>query len=396
LHLTLPARKPKTNTAAPSAELVDIARLAVAGRADAVTDALASSPDPMALAAAAEHHGLAPILHVFSRARANELPLELAQRLAASYRQNKARSIILLSEAARIAPEFEKRGIPCIPLKGAALAEDLYGDPAMRPMHDVDLIVPQTSLSVAREIMIAAGYYEESGDLRAGFEEEFRSELSFYRTAPHPCRVEIHWGLLNFGGHEEWTRQAFERSVMTPRGRRLTDEETLLYLAAHSAYHHQNDRLIWEFDIALLLQSKGALYDDWTIGVLAQHHRLLMPLRWALETGERLGVPAPAHLAAVMQRRSVGRVERWALRFARDPQLASAVRTLLTLRSTPGWRRRFRLISAKLFPDHEHLQTRHHAHGFWPWVYTKRILSLSGKLVLALLHIGRPRTGKGA
>ena len=395
MNLTIPTRKPKTNTAAPTSELVDIARLAIAGRADAVTDALASSPDPIALAVAAELHGLAPIFHVFSRARANELPPELAQRLSASYRQNKARAIILLSEAARIAPEFEKRGIPCIPLKGAALAEDLYGDPAMRPMHDVDLLVPQNALSDAREIMIAAGYHEETGDLRAGFEEEFRSELSFYRAAPHPCRVEIHWGLLNFGGHEEWTRQAFERSIMTPRGRRLTDEETLLYLAAHSAYHHQNDRLIWEFDVALLLQSKGTLLNDWAVGELAQTHRLLMPLRWALETGERLGVPAPPHLAAVMQNRRVGRVERWALRFARDPQLASAVRTLLTLRSAPGWRPRLRLISAKLFPDREHLETRHHAHGFWPWIYTKRILSLGGKLALALLHIGKPHPNKG-
>lgn len=348
----------------------------------------------MALAAEAEHHGLAPILHIFSRARAADLPPQLARRLASSYLQNRARAIILLSEAARIAPEFEKRGIPCIPLKGAALAEDLYGDPAMRPMHDVDLLVPTTALTDAREIMLAGGYHEEAGDLRAGFEEEFRSELSFYRTSPHPCRVEIHWGLLNFGGHEEWTRQAFERSVMTPRGRRLTDEETLLYLAAHSAYHHQNDRLIWEFDIALLLQSKGALLDDWAVGVLAQTHRLLMPLRWALETGERLGAPAPPHLAAVLQRRRVGRVERWALRFARDPQLASAVRTLLTLRSTPGWRRRFRLIGAKLFPDREHLETRHHAHGFWPWVYAKRIFSICGKLALAILHLGKPSGGK--
>jgi hypothetical protein len=347
----------------------------------------------MALADAAQHHGLAPIFHVFSRARANELPPELSGRLAAAYRQNKARAIILLSEAARIAPQFESRGVPCIPLKGAALAEDLYGDPAMRPMHDVDLIVPQSALAIAREIMLAAGYHEESGDLRAGFEEEFRSELSFYRSSPHPCRVEIHWGLLNFGGHEEWTKEAFKRSVVTPRGRRLTDEETLLYLAAHSAYHHQNDRLIWEFDVALLLQSKGALLDDSVVGELAQTHRLLMPLRWALETGERLGVPAPPHLAAVLQHRRVGRVERWGLRFARDPQLASAVRTLLTLRSTPGWRRRLRLIGAKLFPDKEHLVARHHAHGFWPWIYTKRILSLGARLALALLHIGKPRSG---
>jgi hypothetical protein len=115
-----------------------------------------------------------------------------------------------------------------------------------------------------------------------------------------------------------------------------------------------------------------------------------MPFRWALETGERLGVPPPPHLAAVLKKRRVGRVERWLLRFARDPQLASVVRNVLTIRGTPGWRRRGRLIAAKLFPDRKHLEVRHQARGFWPWIYTRRLLMLAGSLLLAL----RPKSRK--
>jgi hypothetical protein len=389
VHLTTPNGKHKTNTNAEAAELVSIARLAVGGRAAAVSDALAASPDPKALAAAAERHGIAPILHVFSRNRSKDLDPGLSAALARSYVQNRARAIILLSEAARICEAFEKRGIACIPLKGAALAEDLYGDPAMRPMTDVDILVPRTALAAAREIMVGFGYEEETGDLREGFQEEFRSELSFFRATPHRARIEIHWGLLNFGGQEDWTKDAFDRSILTPRGRRLTDEDTLLYLAAHSAYHHQNDRLLWEFDVALLLQSKGAALDDDAVGYLAQKHSLLMPLRWALETGERLGVTPPPHLAAILQNRQVGRLERFALRFARDPQLSSAVRTLMTIRGARGWRSRFRLISAKLFPDRKHLEMRHLEHGFWPWIYTRRIARFAGHLLMAVVRRGR-------
>lgn len=391
MHLISSAAKGKAGDPPQSAELQKIARLAVSGRAAAVTDALIDSRQPMDIVAAAEYNGLAPILRVFTRARRNELPPGVADRLDASYRQNRARAIILLSEAARIMPLFEARGIPCIPLKGAALGEDLYGDPAMRPMSDVDLLIPHSAIPQAREIMLGAGYTEETGDLREGFEEEFRSELSFLRTHPHPARIEIHWALLNFGGHEEWTAGAFERSVVTPRGRRLGDEDTLLYLAAHSAYHHQNDRLIWEFDIALLLQSKGAALNDVLLGSLAEQYRLLMPFRWALETGQRLGAPPQPHLAAVLGNQRVGRLERWALRFARDPELASVVRTLLTIRSTPGWRKRFRLVSAKLFPDRRHLELRHHAHGFWPLVYASRLLGLAGRLLVAVIRRGRAR-----
>ncbi|HEY3265395.1 MAG TPA: nucleotidyltransferase family protein [Armatimonadota bacterium] len=367
-------------------ELTQLARLAVMGRADALAKALASAPDPLQLVDAARFHGLAPIFHAFTQRHAELLPPDVAKRLSAYYVQNKARAIVLLTEAARAMQALEAQGIPCIPLKGAALAEDLYGDPALRPMTDVDLLVPHAAVPAARKVMLSFGYDEEEGDLREGFEEEFRSELSFFRTKPIPARVEIHWGLLNFGGQERWTEAAIERSVMTPRGRRLTDEDTLLYLAAHAAYHHQNDRLLWEFDIALLIQARAALLDPDVLAVLSQEHRLVMPFRWALETAEKLGVtPAPT-LTASMENRSVGRVERWMLRFARDPQFAGAVRTVMTIRSTPGARRRMRLIGAKLFPDRKHLTMRHGAHGFWPWVYAKRLLSLSGRLLVALLR----------
>lgn len=385
-HLPLPTTQALTPDAARDV-LTDLARLALAGQGEALAKALAASPDPAALAAEAERHGLAPIFYSFTRRHASELPPEMTARVTAAYRQNKARSIILLDEATRLSKALEDRGVPCIPLKGAALAEDLYGDPTLRPMTDVDLLIPHEALPVAHEIMVAAGYEEEEGDLREDFQEEFRSEVSWFRARPLPCRVEIHWSLLNFGGQEAWTAEALRRSVMTPRGRRLSDEDTLLYLAAHAAYHHQNDRLIWEFDVALLLQARAAAIDEAVTGDLAQRHRLMMPFRWALETGERLGIPAPAHLAAVLQWRRVGRVERWLVRFARDPRLASPVRNIMTIRGTPGWRRRGRLILAKLFPDRKHLELRHQAHGFWPWIYTRRIFTLAGRLLLAL----RPR-----
>ena len=361
-----------------------LSRLALAGQGDALADALRAVPNPGELAAAAERHGLAPIFYAFTQRRAADLPPEMAQKLSASYRQNKARAIVLLDEASRLMRALEERGVPCIPLKGAALAEDLYHDPTLRPMTDVDLLIPQDAIPVAREIMTAAGYEEEEGDLREDFQEEFRSEISYFRARPLPARVEIHWSLLNFGGQEAWTAEALERSVMTAEGRRLTDEDTLLYLAAHAAYHHQNDRLMWEFDIALLLQARGAEMDDAVTGDLAQRHRLLMPFRWALETGARLGVAIPPHLAGVLEMRHVGRVERWLMRFARDPQRASIVRNVLTIRSTPGWRRRGRLIVAKMFPDRKHLELRHQESGFLPWVYARRLVSLTGRFFVAL------------
>lgn len=375
-------------------DIVSLARLVALGRSDALADALISAPEPQALLDAVQHHGLAPVFHVFTRRRP-DVPSPIAERLRKAYVQNRARVTVMLSEAARVSTALEAAGIPCVPLKGAALAEDLYGDPAMRPMMDVDLLIPYDRLREARRIVAGLGYAEELLDLRQDFEEHFRNEIVFFRAAPLPCRIELHWGLLNFGGNEPWTAEAFARSVLTPKGRRLTDEDTLLHLAAHAAYHHQNDRVMWELDIALLLQTRGAAIDFEQVGDTAQVHRLMMPLRWAADTGARLGVPPPPAMQAVIGRRVVGRLERWALRFASDPELAPLVRLVMTLRSTRGLRAKLSLLAAKLFPDRRHLQVGHEMRGFWPWIYTVRIVRLAGKIVRGLArrsvrHLRRP------
>ena len=363
-------------------ELLELAKLAVAGRADALADALRDSPHPMEIVEAARHHGLASIFHKFTERR-TDIPTEVASALKAIYGQNRARAIVLLGEAQRVMKILEDAGIPCMPLKGASLAEELYGDPALRPMTDVDILVPIDAVPTVRPLMEKAGYVEEEGDLREDFQEKFRSEISYFRSKPFPSRLEIHWGLLNFGGHEGWVPEVFARSVKTVKGRRMSLEDTLLYLAAHAAYHHQHDRLIWEFDIALLMQSRGMTFRPDTVASVAQHHRLLMPLRWAIETGERFGVEIPPQLIAAAEARKVGRVERWALRFAREPELASAVRALLTLRSIPGFRAKWSFLAAKAFPDRKHLEMRHQARGFWPWIYAKRLFRLGGILLIA-------------
>jgi hypothetical protein len=112
----------------------------------------------------------------------------------------------------------------------------------------------------------------------------------------------------------------------------------------------------------------------------------MMPLRWAADTGARLGVPPPPAMQAVIDRRVVGRLERWALRFASDPELAPMVRLVMTLRSTKGLRPKLSLLAAKLFPDRRHLQVGHELRGFWPWVYTVRIARLTWKLTRGLVR----------
>lgn len=50
------------------------------------------------------------------------------------------------------------RSVPFLVLKGSVLAERVYGDPALRPFHDVDLVVPEPRLGEAEAVLVSLGY----------------------------------------------------------------------------------------------------------------------------------------------------------------------------------------------------------------------------------------------
>ena len=95
------------------------------------------------LLAALDAHGLAPWAHeALGRAGLREaLAPELADRLRDRYRETALRNRVLFASLAEIAAALTGRGVELIPLKGAALAHRVYGNPGLRPMQDLDLLV---------------------------------------------------------------------------------------------------------------------------------------------------------------------------------------------------------------------------------------------------------------
>src|SRR5574337_617243 len=60
------------------------------------------------------------------------VPAEVRATLDRLYKTNAIRNLLLARELARLLQAFSAASIPVVPLKGVALAESLYGDPALR------------------------------------------------------------------------------------------------------------------------------------------------------------------------------------------------------------------------------------------------------------------------
>ena len=106
----------------------------------------------------AETDGIAPIL--YKHLLAANFPLENAvknQFRALAIRHRHA-TPTRIRECVRISDLLDTRSIPSVALKGIALANDLYPKPELRPMRDIDLLIPHFAADAAKSIVIEAGY----------------------------------------------------------------------------------------------------------------------------------------------------------------------------------------------------------------------------------------------
>jgi hypothetical protein len=222
------------------------------------------------LAPMAKSEGVAPLLYrTFQRAAvpALKVPARILAFLASEYYQTAAQNMLLYQALDPILAALQAARVPVIVLKGAALANALYPDIALRPMNDLDLLVMRDDLEKAVGIIAESGY--SVIDMAPGFSREFGHHIYFKGHDQHEPAIELHWNLVanvadwrsppltwfweNATGWQIGSEQ--KQPGIGPSALQLSPEAHLLYLAAHLMYQHlgAKPRLMWFYDIHLLI-----------------------------------------------------------------------------------------------------------------------------------------------
>ena len=192
----------------------------------------------------ADNQQVAPLLCRRLQARGLEsfVPDAVLAELRRRVRTSAMRNLAVYASLARILALLKARGIPVIVLKGAYLAEAVYREVGLRPMIDVDLLVPVDSVPEVAKIFEDDGYRPlQPYTLEIALAE--RHHLPRY-VKPLHTSYEVHWNLLPPG--EPWSVPVdgfWERAVPTQLAGletlALSKADLLLYLCAHAAYSHQ-------------------------------------------------------------------------------------------------------------------------------------------------------------
>jgi len=259
-------------------------------------------------------------------------------------------------------------GIDVILLKGAALAEAVYGNLALRPMCDFDLLVRERDVDAALCVLSRLGYERPYGEFHPGFIRAFNNQVMVRKTDDEEARpIEIHWRLISPLYYQRaiptdwlWQTAQLERLGDVPV-RILSPEAQVLHLCGHLLQHGGCGRanLRQLYDLAEVIALYRERIDWGQVLERAQACDLVLPVRDALErVHEMWQAPIPPEVLERLRRLRPSRDEEQAhtLLVARPP---AARRLWAGLASIPGWRLKLRYVWGNLFPSAKYMQRQY-------------------------------------
>lgn len=340
--------------------------LAGGSRPDCKVMAAISPAEWHALAAMARQHRLEPILHRnLEVAGTWPIPEEIAKRWRLAFRKSAVRALTHEKIIHRLAASFDAARLPYAALKGAWLAWHAYPHAALRPLRDIDILVPADRAREAFDLLHSQGFVPRNPS-----EPSVEHALAHGKhlpglTAPaDKISVEIHHRLL-------MPDQARRQQVLTTedilstrilRPSRTGDiaypasTEMLLHLVIHGVYEHRfcNGPLVLS-DIAHLVERSEVDWDRfWTLaerggwsegcqlmlGLVARHCPLRKP-----QTGISSKVPEQVMRMA-------------ALMMLQDHEHRGRTALMASLGAAPGMLGKLRLAARRMRPE------RHALAGF--------------------------------
>jgi len=164
-----------------------------------------------------------------------------------------------------------RAGIRNVLLKGPSLSVSCYPEPALRPMHDIDILVPeQDRLGAVRLLLDRFAYRQEYPE--AYYAKGTMTQRLLLPRTKELLPVEVHWDLVN--------SKALRRSLGLAPGlcldsaiedgrlgggvRVLALPLRFAYTCVHAVYQHQLARLRWLVDGLQMIRCRTAV-EEWVL-----------------------------------------------------------------------------------------------------------------------------------
>ncbi len=263
----------------------------------------------------ASWYGIEPLLYNALKAfqGTNAIPEEFMEKLKVAYYDTVARNMYLYAELERILESFNNSGTEVIVLKGAALAQTVYGDIGLRPMSDIDLLVKRQNLPDAEKILSASGYFLDERKASGWYQRNQHHHMNYIHREKGVL-VEIHWQIANITHPSRirdfdnamimgwWERAMVVRFSGRP-ARILSPEDCIFHLCLHFLKHRYKNRYQ---GFGAGFTSRGALIQIHDIFQTIKHFRDEICWQRVKDKAEKYGIANPVFVTLCVVKEIMG------------------------------------------------------------------------------------------
>ncbi|OGW36764.1 MAG: hypothetical protein A2Y97_13655 [Nitrospirae bacterium RBG_13_39_12] len=309
-----------------------------------------------------QEHLLGPyVYHNLKKLQGNEnISDEVLAQFENEYYLTAVSNIEKLYASANIFQAFKKENIFGIPLKGVALIETLYRNPAIRPMADIDILVKPDDCQKVRHVLGGLGYQ---------LFESYRGSYNFINSENKPV-LDLHTRftryemLFNIDYSEIYRRLRQINFNDQIRLKVFSPEHQLIHLALHLAPGLYSDlNFLNLFDLYHMLKNKKILMDWEYVGDFAMRSGtssyIYAPL-YICEKIFRAGVPAQVliKLGSELSGKRINYLENHYLAAILDKNNTGTKIFLERLVWAEGFLKKLKLIRTALFPERREIADR--------------------------------------
>jgi hypothetical protein len=353
----------------------------------------------------AERFGLQPLLlrHIHEVKLSSVVPAPARDVLEGKTRTAAIRSLTVSAQIRRILEIMNKKKVPIVLLKGAFLSHTLYGDFALRPMSDIDILCREEDMNTVRDELMRIGIYRQGCSQSPLFEQVFgdsRTHLpGFIDLSGKNVMVEVHVSIIPGAFRNPrfmdgvWKEVSLSSLDGVPFYH-LSPEHQLIHMCLHLYHHMTVSRAIalyWFCDLHEWIRSHEQVL-DWdsvcnrsnafgltpriysVLNLMKQEWRTPVPETALGQKDERAPLPSAAEALRLHQENKVSR---------RD-YIGGYIRKLALVRRINGWPGRIQFFFRYFFPNREHLIFRYRLRNrhmvlfyYWyhPWKLVRRFIS---------------------
>lgn len=311
--------------------------------------------------AAARQHRLTGLLHAAVDAGALPASEEQARQARAAHRSVMLRVLALERELLAVAGRLADAGVPARVLKGSAVANLDYRQPALRSFVDLDLLVRPADFDAAVQALTADGYRRKLAEPRPGFDRRFDKGTTL--VGPAGFEVDLHrtfvlgpWGVLL--DLEALWADAERFSVAGRPLLGLSRSNRFLHACYHAALGDWPLRLASLRDVAQMLPQAELDHSDVLSTARAWGGETVVASAIA-DTRRLLRLPTSGVLSTWADEHVPTKRDEARLALYTHPDKTFAAQALATIPALPGLRDKAAYLRALLAPDRQYTADRH-------------------------------------